>query len=34
MVGQVDDLGSVLKYKTGQAPFNTPNWMVPIYVAC
>ncbi len=34
MVGQIDDLGSTLVLKSGVAPFNTPNWVVPVYVAC
>jgi hypothetical protein len=34
MVGTVDDLGSTIVLKSGTAPFNTPNWMVPTYVAC
>ena len=34
MVGKVDDLGSVVVLKSGTVPFNTPNWMVPVYVAC
>lgn len=34
MVGRVDDLGSVIDFKTGVFPYDAPNWMVPVYVHC